>query len=1209
MTAPTKPSLTPQQHAAIHSRDVSIALSAGAGCGKTFVLTRRFLSHLEPSEHPCELSSLVAITFTERAAREMRDRIRTECRRRLRSCPDDEVEYWLRIVREVDSARITTIHSFCASLLRSHAVEAGLDPRFALLEETTGGAFLRNAVRQGLHRLLSRSDENALELVYEYGLARTAELLESFVYQRFNGDFSAQLEQSPEQLAAFWEERWKTFALPELLRQISESAAAETVLTLLRENVPDNAVMRARREFILDGLPRLSEAADPAAALDALRDNLKVQGGGGKGAWDDEDVYAAVQEAFKDLRENQIDKLRDQLDVNPEHTLRAAQLGLCALRAGRHVADAYAEEKRSAGLLDFDDLLLGAQRLLREHPEVCDRIARGISLLMVDEFQDTDPVQTEIVRRLCGAALHAGKLFMVGDAKQSIYRFRRAEPRIFHELRREIPEFGRLPLSTNFRSQPEILAFVNAVCDGAIGPEYEPLVPHVSQISPTPAVEFLFATRDAGELEGSPDAVRQETAGERRAREAEWIARRVHSLLTDGVPRIRTKAAAAGETDLRPVQPRDVVILFRAMSDVRYYEEALRRRRLDYYVVGGRAFYAQQEIYDLVNLCKYLDDVDDEVALVGVLRSPFFSLSDDSLYALSWSPQCRDGEGAPAGEHSSVPAGLGTLTAALNGPRPAHLPEVQQEQIGRAARVLGELRAAKDRLSIAALLNLAVERTGYDAALLAEFLGVRKLANLRKLLDMARQFDRAGFLSLADFVDRLEESIADETKEPLAPTHPESSDVIRLMTIHQAKGLEFPVVVVADMDRPEFDPTPRALFDPELGPLLSLPEKFGVERKNLGQRLYRTREVPQSREESLRLLYVALTRAADHLILSAGLKAPERVSGAWLRQVAERFDLLTGQPRLAPGKGGVSPAAKYVSSWPQIRVHHTLPEVPAGEVAAGARRLPLTEFRETVAQTEPAPLPATLAILPADPRARRNFSVSELEQIDELLRARSGPLRKPAEPDGLDHETDDAETESAPVEAADLLGDIIHKALEQYDFSGASDVASLVARCARLETRHVSDSMISAAQKWVTKFAASAAAKELAGASRLYRELEFTLRWPVDGDPGSAALVAGTFDCLFQDAAGAWSLFDYKTGASRTSRDDEWLLDHYGFQLGLYCLAVRQGTGRLPARAELILIVGGKLKRVSFQPTGPALDDISRRLTAAIGHLRMHQGD
>ena len=452
---------TDQQNAAIDAKNVSVVLSAGAGCGKTSVLTDRFLSHLSPGPHHADLSRLVAITFTERAAREMRERIRTKCLERLQAAPADEVQHWLKIVSELDSARISTIHSFCSSLLRSNAVEAGIDPRFGLLDETLGASFLRQSVRIGLHQLLAGDDPDALELVFEFGLNRAQYLLATLVEERYRINFADWIETTARELATRWDRHWHSVTVPQLLREIAESEPARATLELLRENVPQHPVMQERREALLEQIPLLTEIREPGDLLASLKQNARVQGGGTKKDWDTEDTYIAIKDALTDFR-SLVEKTMDQLDYDPEHLLRGAEIGLCALRATAKIGAIYDERKAEAGLVDFDDLLLGARNLLRDHDDVCRRTAAGIALLMVDEFQDTDPIQKDdIVRMLCGEALLNGRLFVVGDAKQSIYRFRRAQPRVFHELREKVPLAGRLPLSVNFRSQPQVLGLAS----------------------------------------------------------------------------------------------------------------------------------------------------------------------------------------------------------------------------------------------------------------------------------------------------------------------------------------------------------------------------------------------------------------------------------------------------------------------------------------------------------------------------------------------------------------------------------------------------------------------------------------------------------------------------------------------------------------------------------------------------------------------------
>ena len=1223
-----KPSLTAQQQAAITTRGVSVALSAGAGCGKTFVLTRRFLSHLGPETERPGVSHLVAITFTERAAREMRDRIRRECSVRLQSCEAAEVNYWLGIHRDLDSARITTIHSFCAALLRAHAVDARLDPQFALLDETTGGSFLRQTVEEALHDLLARQDPDCMELVYQLGLHSTRSILGMLVLNRFRIEFDFWRPFTPEQLAEHWQTIWRTHGFPITVQELAESEAVQTTLFLLRQHESSNAVMQERRRTLLALLPSLqADARSPeqfAETFEEIVAAAKVFGGGTAKSWSDALVYEQVKLALENLRK-ECAKTAKLLDLENQDTLPAARLGLHALQVSQKVCEVYERRKADAGVLDFDDLLLRTRNLLRDSPEVRRRAAASISLLMVDEFQDTDPVQAEIVRSLCGDELLSGKLFLVGDAKQSIYRFRRAEPQVFHDLRNSFPVEGQLPLSQNFRSQPEILNFVNCLFDGALSHGYEPLTPSFEQISPLPAIEFLLAVSDAQSQEESDN-----TAADRRRIEADWIARRIHQLLHDQVPRIRTRNPTTGEAELRCARQSDIVILLRAMSDVRYYEEALRNCDLEYYVVGGKAFYAQQEVHDLVNLCQCLDDVDNEISLVGVLRSPFFSLSDDSLLAVStigWSLadslDCIVRDAQTDNAIAAKTAITENITDEANSgdeantadaepycrtpPRQALSPlsETQREQVLRAARILDELRARKDTLPIAQLLTLAIARTGYDAALLAEFLGARKLANLRKLIDMARQFDRTGLFTLADFVDRLQDAVGDEAKESLAATHPESSNVIRLMTIHQSKGLEFPIVFVADMDRQSNNSTPQALFDTLLGPLVSVPEKFGDKAEHLGKALFRLLEKPQSYEEILRLLYVATTRAADYLVLSANMTSLDKPRHPWTALLARRFDLIEGVPRINPVTDLPEIPNAETACIPQIRTTLSRPEIEL-ETTREARQLPLRDFRSAVEQTPPAPLPEMFRRFETDLSAPRQWSVSQLEVVDAELEVQRETANSAETADAsklvADLQVQGEETGTlggVSGKDAELVGHLVHAVLERLDYAHPEEIPILLESCAYdLSADAVPAGVSSIAAGCVARFCNSPVFTDLHAAVCVHRELEFALRIPQGGDSAPEAEpigVAGTIDCLYQRADGAWILVDYKTGRLG---DLPTAFRKYGLQLGLYCLAIQQWQGRLPERVELVYL-GCGAQRLMFRPTPEFCENVRERVLRA----------
>ena len=916
-------------------------------------MTERFLSCLDPERAggPLRLDQLTAITFTERAAREMRQRIRAACTRRLLDAAEEHVDYWLRTVRELDSARISTIHSFCGSLLRSHAVEARLDPRFQVLDATAAQTVLYELIDEEIRQRLAARDEAVIDLVVKYGLAGLREMAGRLLGERQQIDWEYWRSQTPGQLLARWEDFWRNDTLPRVLAKVGKSPAAGKILQILGEETPSNAVMRERSCLLRDKLPRLGapgaspEAPAPAAALAEIRDAARVQGGGGKKAWSSEEVYEAFRGAAEALRAT-IDKVADQTAFDPAAALPAAEAALSLLAVTHGLADAFQQRKAELAALDFDDLLIRARDLtagaaredLRKH------LAAQTRLLLVDEFQDTDPLQVELVRALCDGRVADGRLFFVGDYKQSIYRFRGADPHVFRRLRDEIPAHGRLPLTLNFRSQPAVIEFVNALFCKELGPEYESLNAHRPQLGPRPAVEFLWAIEpeaDAAENTAplpAGDADRAGSPTERiRRREAEWIARRLRGMIDSGEKLVWDNQTARADHDhasiapdmapqpaLRAVRPGDITLLFRALTNVEYYEEALRRYDIDYYLVGGHAFYAQQEIYDIVNLLRAVASPCDEVSLAGILRSPMFGLLDETLYWLSkhagglsggfWSVlEDQRGAGRRVEQECVASAGPpmhddgGPALATQSCPTLQFLQNVldpiapeEQTRVRFAAETLGELRDMKDRVPIAQLIHRALERTGYDALLLAEFLGERKLANLHKLIEQARQFDAAGIFTLADFITQLAQFVARQPDEPLAATQPESINAVRLMSIHQSKGLEFPIVVVVDIDRPRRGSTGAVAFTPRLGPMVRRPWVDGARGCTSGFELFAQAELDEEMAELSRLLYVATTRAADYLILSSGMEDLDRPRGPWLELLRRQFDLGTGAPSVIP---------------------------------------------------------------------------------------------------------------------------------------------------------------------------------------------------------------------------------------------------------------------------------------------------------------------
>ncbi len=1162
MAGVARTGLTEQQHRAVTARGVSVALSAGAGCGKTYVLTERFLSHIEPAGADgvggARLGELVAITFTERAAREMRDRIRRACRQRLLECPDAQAEHWLGLFRQLDAARISTIHAFCNTLLRTFAVEAGLDPQFRVLPQAQSEMLLYEVIDDQLRDRLSRRDEAAIELVVEFGLEPLRRMVAVLLGRRQDIDWAEWSQVNPDQLVARWQTFWQQVVAPAVLKRLAESADARAVLEIVREHRPTHAVMSERCRILADSLQRLAASSSPRDELEAIRQNARVQSGGGKGAWPSAAVYERFRDAAARLRKA-AEAAADGLTFEPDVARSAAEAGLHVLEIASGVHEAYFLQKQQWAALDFDDLLIHAKGLLTDpaHRNLQGRIASGIRLLLVDEFQDTDPLQVELVEALAGGELMKGKLFFVGDYKQSIYRFRGADPQVFRRLREATPSEGRLPLTQNFRSQPAILQFVNALFWDDLGPEYEPLVASRPQLAPEPAIELLWAA------DTLPD---QRTGQKDRLRrlEADWIARRVRGMLDSGETLVwDEEAARRGTPALRPLRQGDVALLFRALSDVQYYEEALRRYEIDYYLVGGHAFYAQQEIYDLLNLLRAVASPGDEVSLAGVLRSPFFSLEDETLL---WLAQHTDG----------LRGGL------LAEEPPAEVSRDQRARVRFAASVVSELVRQKDCLPVAELIQLALDRTGYDAVVLAEFLGERKLANLRKLVDQARSLDRMGVFSLWDFITQLAEFVARQPDEPLAATQAESTDVVRLMTIHQSKGLEFPVVIVPDMDRRMQGPVSPAAFSRELGPLV---KTAGLD----GYQLHAMAGKDEEAAEIVRLLYVATTRAADRLILAGGVPELGASGGPWTELLARRFDPLTGALRASLPAGHVAPKISVITTEPPVaqKAATTRQRSDLDKLVDDARRAADEEAHE-VPWLQPIPPDADLRV----------YSFSRL--TGRLGNDRSRP---PGEEtwEAAPQRSDDSAEEAVDADAAEIdpldLGNLVHAVLADIDFQRPDEVEALVQRHVPWHLPGAADE-VEVAVDMIRRFVQSPRAQSLAAAREVYRELDFLLAWPPGTQDPQPAYLQGAIDCLYQDADGRWRLLDYKTHRV-DRRHVPKVAAAYEAQAVLYGLAVQQILGEPPEELVLCFLRPGVEQSVAWSDT--TVQQVIRQISEAIG--------
>jgi ATP-dependent helicase/nuclease subunit A len=1086
--------LTDEQRRALEVKGASVALGAGAGCGKTTVLTERFLDEIE-GQGGRPLRALVALTFTEKAARELRERIRRRCREKLAG--GEEVARWRTVLRALEAAPIGTFHEFCARLLRRHALELGVDPDFTIIDATISATLRDEAVRTAVRRMLAERRPDLMSLAVDYGLGQIREVLGLLIASRTAGDLGAWLDLSARELVGRWTEVWEQQGRP--AAALGLAPAAKCCRELLAGLGSVHPKLRQRRAELMERLPLLESGECSGDLLAQVKSLARVADLRGQGIWPGDDVQKAVKAVFESLRKK-IEGFYEKTAISETQSLASAENSLALLRLAGRVREEYQKIKSRRRGLDFDDLLLLTRDLPGGDSGLLPASLAGedsIEFVLVDEFQDTDRIQSEILRRLGGIELFEHRMFVVGDPKQSIYRFRGAEPAIFGQWRSEFTARGRLSLTENFRSVPGVIDFVNALfadCfadEGAVrGPDSLGLrlVPTRPDATADPAVTFFWAL-PAEPPDAEPDTAIRASADERRRNEARGLARLLRNRLDAGWTIIDRQTNAP-----RRAHAGDVAFLFRAMTDVWPYEAALADQDFDYHTLGGSAFYVQQEIRDVANVLSVVEDPLDVVALAGALRSPFFGLSDSGLF---WLARKFSG-GLPEGIERAAEI--------------EELSDRDREVAERAHALLDGWRQAKDHASIASLVARVLDESGFEAALVCEFLGSRKLANTRKLVRMARDFDRQGGFTLGDFVARLRTDLNDPPREEQAATTEEDSPTIRLMSIHQAKGLEFPIVVIPDLNR-QANPRGALLgLHAELGLVVRPPRQPSPPAddaaepdrgESVGWLTFQAIEDVEDRKESLRLLYVATTRARDHLILSAGLESQPTIAArpesALLSSLGSCRSLDPAQPRAA------ATAFQLLLErfdWQTGRCLAALPDgLPAPRVEAIVTPPPEAE--------------------PARPRHSIRRRIQEIEEA-----IAKTPMGAAQELPGIDlaHSLIDLDPAQAVSARAARLHRLVRGALADRGLLGGEVVAQV---CARLGVRQVpaaNSRVVSEAVLWLGAWPEAPLFQELRDASRGRKSLKRDVGWmlPFPLRAGDSTVIRGRCDVLYRDRRGRW---------------------------------------------------------------------------------------
>ena len=1089
--------LNSQQAEAVGEFDTDLLVTAGAGTGKTSVLTNKYLRLLE--EHRATASEIVAITFTKKAAAEMRNRIQQEILgHTLEEKTAEEVDFWQKQLRALESARITTFHSFCLGLLHEHPLDIGLAPVTNILGDGEETIYLNQAIEQSL--LKSFHDPNLdsqtlTRLVLDFGwetfirnlgdiYRRIRESGRHFdeVVQRSMAFLEEAIHQVPYQISHIDKE---IVDFLEFCKAVKLTERAEEIICTFRNDYP------ACQEILKN-----NPGSDTVLSI-----FMKFKKGLPK------TVPNSIKDRVVDIHELMDAYSRKLLD---QEAMQRMEIIDCLFK---EIDTAYSNLKKELGLMDFTDQIRLVRDLLLEHPDILSEARQEIQYLLVDEFQDTNSLQAEIVELLVGTGHNTGRLMVVGDIKQSIYRFRGAEADLIEDFAERLRQSqGRvIPLTQNYRSNSTVIHFVNSFCKELFQNEpfdYQSLEAAGKEVDGN--IEFLL------------------TGGNDREAEARMVAQRIKRLVQKG----------------NNIKYGDIVILFRASTSMQLYQQALQKMAIPYYTASGGGFYRRPEVVDQLNLLRLVEQRYHGVALLGLLNSPYVSLSAESLLWLS--------EG-----HELLERFYGQEEFSVN------IPDAERFRLQEFRKLILYLQQNREYLNIAAIIRTALQSSNYREVIWSLPHAGQRLANLDKLLEKADEFTRKGFNDLRRFLEFIEKLEEVEVVEGEAQTQAETSDAVRLMTIHRAKGLEFPVVILPDLDRQfPISSQGRLAFHKSAG--LGLSIRIGDAESAPSSLWERIKELDKREElaELKRVLYVALTRAKQQLIMAgSGCNRSKgksiETANNWMKWFELMIPLDTNEPILDYQGNKITITREIASEEVQAQDKIFLVE--------NIDRLPVDAIPDSGSEQETA----VTSILTS--KSAKSYKVTELLVFKGCPRRYfwQYSLGLNVNMSGIS----DTEPENSPGDSLGAkIGSFLHQVFQaggakwpetlwQQTFQGLN-----VPESGRLKAELT--------QMW-QNFRQSKFTEEY---GENWDEVPFILKLD------DSKKVEGRFDRLIRSQDGSLILVDYKShriGASEVSAKAR----PYFWQLQLYAMAIRALWGRLPDEALLYFLYPNQTVAVPLDET------------------------
>ena len=1084
----------------------SLIVEASAGTGKTSELVRRIVNVLGAGH---KVDAIVAVTFTNKAAGELKLRLRQELdRARNQATESQRRDHLEDALARLEEASIGTIHSFCGEILRERPVEARVDPAFNEVSQSESDRLFKQAFHSWVQTRLDQDSP---------GLRRAL----SRIAARDNFDGASPIEQL--EFAARKLVEWRDYPAPWQALPFARHEAIDALVDHLLITAPQvNPAFRAIAD-LATRITRGEEIEDrdhdelEGLFLKLLTDLRRLNRKG-------EENFVLALEQFKRVADADLAwHLREELI---------------------EVQRRYEELKARTGQLDFLDLLLYARDLVVNNSEVRAYLQKSISHIFVDEFQDTDPLQAELFLLLAAddpdetdwlkARPVDGKLFLVGDPKQSVYKFRRADVEMYERLKRSLVDqgVGVVRLTKSFRSVRPIQEFVNAAFapemtgnDATAQAQYSPLGEHAPAPDGRPSVIALPVPRPYGmrnvsrkEIDRSlPDAI---------CAHLEWLIHESGWQVRDPEhPEL-----------LVPIKERHICLLFRRFLNfgedlTREYVRSLEARGLAHLLVGSKSFHSREEVETVRAALNAIEWPDDELSVFATLHGSLFALNDETLFNFRqaygrWFPFVK---------------------------KPDVMPE-EFAPVFQALDELARLHRGRNKRAVADTVNQLLESTRAHAGFALRPAGDQVLANVYRIADLARSYEVEGGISFRGFVDLLDaQSRKAESAE--APVLEEGAEGVRIMTVHAAKGLEFPVVYLADITANLTAREPDRYVDSVKR--LCAQRLMGCTPFELLQ--HHENEVGKERAEGVRVAYVAATRAKDLLIVPA--VGTDELKDCWVSPLhkalypsgrdGRRSELAPGCPAFGESSVMNLPSEYHEDFSVKPGLHHI----------QGAHDVVWWDpYKLRLGVESSVGLRQEEILAGGSPDSTRRYKAWQ-EQRQEILAQGRQPQFEITSPTELREPPDGFWIEVPVVEVPRLegrpkgprFGTLVHSILHDIDFADA-DVTGLAALHGRIQGAEPLE--VEAAATAVTNALGHSLLREAAVAPRLHREYPIALKL-------RHGFVEGKADLAYQNAAG-WTLIDFKTDAELDSS-----LSSYQTQLLWYAFALHTLTSK-PVRAFLL---------------------------------------